>query len=635
MSSLEAPLEVCMSPYGDDVLISFKNELTEKSRKRLFFLLDVSGSMSGLLLNLVQHACKVIISASTEDVEISIFTFSHDCTKVTELLQMNNTNKDNFTRIINGLTAGGSTNLISGIDTTLSYIKRIPNTENIDTHCLIFTDGIPDNRNLSDYHTLLDKYLTGDMKINCTVDMFGFGTSLTIEILELIYTKGNGIFGFISDKNMLATVFNNYLANLFCTSIKNIKLSYEVESPDGNLLCNVLNIGNMLSSQERNIIIKLPDSHKITFVSIEYTNLITSQNKIMRYEPEEITQGVSATKYLYHKLRSDLIQTLNNNINNISVLRVLLMTLYRKYQYADSLIEDEYGSVSKLKLLLDDIYSVDLNKGQIEKSIQYYSTWGKFYLLSIIQSHINQLTINFKDESIEEYSGNVSKELVNSLDTLFNGILFITTGQSYGSYGSSYSTTASSYNDRSAGCFSGNCKAVIIRNGTPIVTSLCDIKTGNIVFNGVNSIRINYIIKTPNFKGLMIKYGNLIGTPNHPVLYNRKWTHLKDLTGSIRIEDFEGDIYTFSGIDIKTGLPASSIEIEDIPCATFGHNDLDKDINDPNYSILSSTFWGKTIVTIIEQLIDDNKLEDSMLILNDNYKFIRNDKGWIVDMIIE
>ena len=77
-----------------------------------------------------------------------------------------------------------------------------------------------------------------------------------------------------------------------------------------------------------------------------------------------------------------------------------------------------------------------------------------------------------------------------------------------------------------------------------------------------------------------------------------------------------------------------SIILNGIECATFGHGDLDKDVSEPKYSILSSTFGGETILSIFNWLKQKRILQYNILTLNNNYQFIRNNNGWCIGIVI-
>jgi len=138
------------------------------------------------------------------------------------------------------------------------------------------------------------------------------------------------------------------------------------------------------------------------------------------------------------------------------------------------------------------------------------------------------------------------------------------------------------------------------------------------------------------YKGqIMFRKGELIGTSTHPIVdTNGKWVHMGKSQGAVLIDDYDDEyLYSISAIDTSY-KNVSSIILDGIECATFGHGNLDKDISDPKYSILSSTFWGKTILSIFDRLKQKRILQYNILTLNNNYHFIRNNNGWCIGIKI-
>lgn len=621
-------------------LLSIKNNLINKSCKRLFLLLDISGSMQGERINLVIHACKAIISSSDETIEIAIFVFSSECIQLTKLYIMDNSNKNLFLNIISNIRTNGTTNLLEGLKTTFNYIKIEPNPKLIDTHCIIFTDGEPDSKDINKYNILLDTYFS-DSNFNCIIDVFGFGNSLSLNILKSIYTKGKGIFSFISDVNMMATIFNNYLANLFSTTIKNVLFSYEIEYENGDIDFKFIEINDLLSCQEKNFIIDISKNDKIGYSRLSFINLNKNIKESLTYDNIPI-QEIEYSKLLFHKLRFDLI----NILLNISIESItLLNNLYNKYFDLVILLDNNIFT-NYTKNLLFDIKSNDSNKGQIEKALKFYDKWGAYYLISICQSHITQTTINFKDESIQHYSGIIANNILSYLDNVFNSIPFVLIELPYSNVNSgsvNVSSNASSYNNRYAGCFDGNC-LINIYNDVPEQIPLKYLKSGDVIQkNGRSIVSVQFILKTKYVNQIMYKLGNIIGTSTHPIYddENNKWIYLKDSPKASILENYQGDyLYSISAFEIKEdgdaisniSLTVSSFEIDNIKCATFGHGNMDKDICDSEYNILCSTFWGYKILLIFYILCDMDLLDNNVLTLENNYYFIRDDNGWCIGL---
>lgn len=622
-------------------LLTVKNNELNTPSKRLFLLLDNSGSM-GLenRLDLVLHLSKSIVTSSNENIEISIFTFSSNCVKINDLKKMDSNNKNQILNMIPQIIANGGTNLLNGLKYILDYIKSIPNPNLIDTHCLLFTDGEPDNKNINEYIGLLNSYFQ-DSSFNCIIDVFGFGNNLSLDILKIIYTTGKGVFCYVSDINMMATIFNNYLANLFNTVFNQVEISYEIENPiTGDIHFNTIYVGNLLSSQERNFIIEIPHNTKLGYFNIKYNDLVnhTKSSKIIQNIE---FQEIEFEKYYLHKYRFNLIDILKNIDNNtINNLRLL----YSKMKEDMGILsENEYKN--DIKILIEDITSFDQNKGQIEKAIQNFNGWGKYYLISIYQAHLNQITINFKDESIQKYSGNFVKNMVSSLDNIFNSITFVTTNYGRNQYNNA-PVSASSFNDRYAGCFSGSSKIKIYNQNTNNYDTiyLKEIKSGDILYYSTEyTLFVEYILKTKYVDQRLHKYINqenkdyIIGTSNHPIYENNKWIYLKDSIYSKKISPDYYDVeylYNISVVKITSDNIISNFpyfELNDLKCSTFGHGYLNNNTSD---NVLSSTFWGKTILNIFHQLRNDNLLVNNILTLDNNYDIIRDHNSWVSSLII-
>ena len=578
-------------------------ESTVKSKKRLYLLIDVSGSMQGERLDLVKHAIKTIISSSDESIEICIMTFSSNFCIKSQLEQMTNENKNKFMSIVSSLNVEGSTDLLKGLfgsrdspdsQGSLGYIKSIPNPHNIDTHLLLFTDGVPNDGVVANYDSKLKKYLS-DPTFKCIIDVFGFGNQLNLDVLTAIYTKGKGVFGYISDIKMLANIFNNYLANLITTTYYDIVFNYEV-----GFEFKSLSIGNLITLQERNFIIYVPTGDSIGAACLIHSN------GMIEYESLTI-EAIPESKMYYHLLRTELCV-----VKDLHELRILC----NRYSSLDT------DNVFKpmIQLLFDDITSDDPEKGQIDLAFKKESSWCKYYLPSILDAHKTQTCINFKDASIQGYSGPIAKLLFEKLHNNFNSILFVSSysRSSSSSYQSSSApVSAASYNNRNAGCFDANC---ILTDGR----TLGDLKPGE----KIGKIKITHILKTKLGKThCMFQLGELIGTNNHPIMDNNgKIISLKEHPDAVRLENPSTEwLISLAAVD-ENRNPVSFIDIEGIKCATFGHGHLDCNEGDEGYSRLSSTFWGKTILKIIETHGTDNVL----ILEAGKYRFTRDGKtGWV------
>ena len=262
------------------------------------------------------------------------------------------------------------------------------------------------------------------------------------------------------------------------------------------------------------------------------------------------------------------------------------------------------------------------NKGQIEKAFISYNSWGKFYLMSFIQSLFDEITINFKDDSIKHFSGSRAKILVEELNYLFTDVRFV----------SNTRFNISNCTNRDAACFHGSS---LIKLVDDTVIPLKKLVVGDKYINKDGKIsNVDYIIKTEYHNNIkLLQYKSLIGTENHPIYLDEKWIYLKDAPN---LENYYGEcdyLYTISSYridDYGNKIRVNNFILDNIPCATFGHGYLDS--NDENCSILCSTFWGINILTILSNL----NLPDSVLTLKDgNHKFVKDPvTNWTCDLKI-
>jgi len=592
-------------------LITITNFTRGINKKRLCLLIDRSGSMGGLRISLVIHAIKMIISSSDETIEVAIFVFDSTCTQLTEFTQMNESNKIIFLTIVGNINVTGSTNLIDGLSKSLEYISR--EKSGIETHLLIFTDGEPDNKDYTIYQRLLEHYFTDGVK-PCIIDVFGFGNYLSKNILQYIYQKGNGAFRFISDKNMLATIFVNYMANFRATNISDITLTCEITNSDDSVEIKTLTIDSMQAGQEKVFFVS-EYGITINYASLSFTNMVNGTRYTKQFDGiAKQNDKFDSERINYHMLRSDMVKAIKER--NMATLQHL-HTAYSNILFCleDCSFKDD------ICILLEDMISTDANKGQIMKAFQNIGSWGDYYLMTIEQAHAGQEITNFKDESLAKYGSSMANSFVTDLSAMFDSISFVDKSDSYGGYSYAYgggggSTTlvsASSFNDRYAGCFTGECRVETDRG----IKKLCELKIGDVISDS-NSVITHILISSAPKE--LYQNDKLCGTGNHPVLdENGKWIYFKDMPGTNKVHNFimNEKVYSFACKEIYGNNYVDNIIIEGVSCATMGHGHCDNDIDD----VISCSFWGKTIITIIDRFSSNGVLN-----MSDGYHFIRDSK---------
>ena len=73
-------------------------------------------------------------------------------------------------------------------------------------------------------------------------------------------------------------------------------------------------------------------------------------------------------------------------------------------------------------ILREDLISAEDNKGQVEKALTHWDTWGRHYLPAFIDAHIHKMTTNFKDASLQAYATPATRAFIDAGEVIFLGI---------------------------------------------------------------------------------------------------------------------------------------------------------------------------------------------------------------------
>lgn len=244
--------------------------------------------------------------------------------------------------------------------------------------------------------------------------------------------------------------------------------------------------------------------------------------------------------------------------------------------------------INNNKYIKDLVFDLDNQIGQalnisnkMDPSNDWYSKWGRKYLLSLIGAHNNQKCNNSKDISVQHFGSSLFGEIYDCADEIFNTLPAPKPSKNIppppNTIRLSAAPTYSSYNS-SGPCFTGDCIIKLVNNETKLIKNiikddlvlvpnefgtmigkvLCLIKTK--ITNGITNI-----IKFP--EGLKI-------TENHPVLFNNKWVHPQKLYKPHLIEcKYVYNLVLDSG---------HVVFINNIKCCTLGHN-IQGNIIEHNY----------------------------------------------------
>jgi Mg-chelatase subunit ChlD len=544
-----------------------KKFITGIKPKDFIFIIDVSGSMGKTeevergqylsILQIVRHACKVGIQLCTENDRLAIITFSTNSEIKMELKNMTSGNKELASNCIDNIKPLQTTNLYAGLHSGLSLLKNRSDKSNLGA-LFVFTDGLPNINPPRGEEGMIDLWLRDNNDFKAIVNTYGFGYELDSKMLFNISRKFNSSFSFIPSFDIIGTVFVNTISKIL-----------------------LMNESDLIIKKEQ-----ISDEVRVVVYETIY-NVVNNLNKY------------------YYKYDGTLLQS--NYIDKTNLKKSLeenskiIKTLIQNIEQSDD-IKNDYT-----KALVEDL------KGQVLEALsncEYYTKWGRHYLYSLGMAHELKICNNFKDPGVQFYSD----EAFNKLSELGGEIfLKLPPPKPKNSFNSHYrgmsrsnntSNTRSfdmtqSYN-RGGGCILEGSKVKTKVGNNIINKNIEDLKKDDIIYCDDKEVKI--ICKTKQLcKEIeFCVINNLKITPWHPIKINNEWIFPNNYTNkriTINEPQYMYNLYVGSN---------NHVMIEDISCASLGHNLKDNKVIEHEYlgtekvinDLKSMNGWNKGLISL-------------------------------------
>jgi len=296
--SCSAELDVvpCVETNNFTIMASLKAphcELTHRAAIDLVTVIDRSGSMEGEKLKLVLQTLAFIVRQLQSKDKLAVVTYDDQVATPLGLTAMTSDGKTIANNKVKSIVAGNCTDLCSGLLAGIKIFNE-RTTGNEVSSLLLFTDGLA-NAGIQKAPEIIAEIAKCE-PLPCTIYTFGFGSDHDPALLKAVSDKGNGVYSFITDKDIIATAFADCLGGLLSVVAQNIVVSiqplngviisklntsYKYEEQNGLI---ILTIGDIQSEEEKDIVfnIKLPAVSEtaeipILNVSVSYFDVIRSQ----------------------------------------------------------------------------------------------------------------------------------------------------------------------------------------------------------------------------------------------------------------------------------------------------------------------------------------------------------------------
>ncbi len=588
--------------------------------------------------DIVGHSTKTTINTLSENDTFTVIAFDNRIEVLeTTFHKANESNKKSICDRISSIKPRGQTAIWNAIKKGTELIRmRIDKTRN--PAIMILTDGAPNISPAQGEVKALQKERKENIH-NIPIYTFGFGNALQKNLLYEIAKYSDACFGHIPTADMIATIFNNYIATILCTLCYNMKLIILFENEQhmadiinianpvmGDFVYTIkdntliINIGTMQIQQSKSVIINFreitspDDIHNIKY-KLTYIN--KNQNIDMESMPIKLSHNFNIYNEYFRFLVVDglkaaiLSRQLNGDPTN-------------DMQAIISKIEENQELDTEIKLNMLDTLKDQISKAISMRSdeINYFNKWGMLYLEQLIRAINQQIKPNFKDKICFNFGGEYFNELVDKSSDIFDNMepptpsnqstshMANTTAQVYRGLGSSYQTSCSTYtpdmsnyNNLKGGCFGENCQ---VKLATGDYISIKNLEVGT--FINTFDVNNNYIATTTKVKYIVkIYYDNDVNiirftnsgleiTNWHPI-YNES---LKTWVFPFQLTD-----QTMESVNVKYVYNVvlenyHVIELNLTKCITLGHNYKFDNLQHPY-------FGSNKIIEDLEKFTEFNK----------------------------
>jgi len=241
----------------------------------MVIVLDRSGSMQGRKLEDARSAVLTLLSNLSAKDRFALVTYSDGVQIASGLVNVTQDHRVQLAAAVNGVRAGGGTNLGAGLQAGINML-RTPYRSNNAARVILISDGLA-NRGITD-----PKSLTGiasaALESEFAVSTVGVGVDFNEQLMTAIADRGTGNYYYLENPAAFAEVFQKEFYNTQTASITGLRIQIPVNS--GITLADAagypINIhngqalfypGNLLSGQTRKLYLTLqiPTNRQKTF----------------------------------------------------------------------------------------------------------------------------------------------------------------------------------------------------------------------------------------------------------------------------------------------------------------------------------------------------------------------------------
>ncbi len=306
---------------------------TKRAPVNLVLVIDKSGSMSEVgKLEYAKEAAKRIISGLGSGDRLAVVAYSTGVQLLYPIQFLKD--KESAISVVNSLYPTNSTNLSGGLITGIDQLK-LHKGDSFINRVILLSDGLA-NVGITDIGQL-GRIASQAAENGIHITTMGLGLNYDENLMMNLAEYGAGNYYFIESPTQLAGIFEKEFGQIIATiakdpviylslapgiQLKNI-YGYTHTIKDGKVQ---INLGDLFSGQERNILIKLnaptdkPGKHGLATASLEFTDILKN------------SQAVQLQKELAYECTEDKNKVAANEDKEVTTRGVSVDAAYDLYQ---------------------------------------------------------------------------------------------------------------------------------------------------------------------------------------------------------------------------------------------------------------------------------------------------------------
>lgn len=202
-----------------------KSEGAERQKKTVILVLDRSGSMSGKKIEQAREALKFVLNNLREGDTFNIIAYDSSIESFRpELQKYDEETRKSAVGFVEGIYAGGSTNIDGAMTTALSMIqdKSRPN------YVLFFTDGVPTAGETNEMKIV--KSAEQNNKYQARVVNFGVGYDVNSRLLDRLARELNGTTEYVRPDENIETAVSKLYTRMSSPVMTDVAVKIEVDA---------------------------------------------------------------------------------------------------------------------------------------------------------------------------------------------------------------------------------------------------------------------------------------------------------------------------------------------------------------------------------------------------------------------